>query len=68
MNESLPFAEVWMDLEIQRNKNTIWYYLYVQSKKYTDECHAKQKQTRRSGEQSDGYQRGKEGGQIMGLE
>ena len=38
-NEILPFATVWMDVEdimlselSQRKTNTIWFYLYVQSK------------------------------------
>ena len=67
--KSLPFSATRMDLEgitltetIQRS--TKCEHLYVQSKKYTDECHAKQRQTRRSGEQSGGYQRGKEGDKL----
>ena len=40
-NEILPFAATWMDLEgivlseiSQRKTNTVWYHLYVESKKY----------------------------------
>ena len=40
-NEILPYAATWMDLEgimlseiSQRKINTIWYHLYVESKKY----------------------------------
>ena len=39
-NEIMPFAAIWMDLEIiilnevsQRKTNSIWYHLYVESKK-----------------------------------
>ena len=39
-NKVMPFAATWMDLEIvilsevrQRKTNTIWYRLYVESKK-----------------------------------
>ena len=42
--EIMPFAATWMDLEIitlsevrKRNTNTIWYHLYVESKKDTNE-------------------------------
>ena len=40
-NEILPFVATWMDLEgimvseiSQRKTNTVWYHLYVESKKY----------------------------------
>ena len=39
-NEILPFVAIWMDLETimlseisQRKTNTVWYYLFVESKK-----------------------------------
>ena len=40
-NEILPFAATWMDLEgitlselSQKKVNTVWYHLYMESKKY----------------------------------
>ena len=40
-NEIMPFIATWMDPEIiipnkvsQRNTNTIWYHLYMESKKW----------------------------------
>ena len=63
-NEILPFAATWMDLEgimlseiSQRKTNTVWYHLYVESKKYNKQMNiTKQKQIHRYREQTNGYQ------------
>ena len=63
-NEILPFAATWMDLEgiilseiRQRKTVTVWYHLYVESKKYNKLVNIKkQKQTHRHKEQTSGYQ------------
>ena len=55
MNEVLPFAATWMDLEgimlseiTQRKTNTVCYHLYVKSKKYNKLVNVtKKKQTHR---------------------
>ena len=62
-NEILPFAGTWMDLEgimlseiSQRKTHTIWFHLYVESKKYNKLVNkTKKKQTRRCKEQTSGY-------------
>ena len=62
----MPFAATWMDLkdimlnELSQTKtNTIWYHLYVESKKYTKLVNkTKKQQTCRYGEQTSGYQWG----------
>ena len=68
-NEILLFAATWMDLEgimiseCQRETNTVWYHLYVESKKYNKLVNiAKKKQTHRYREQTSGYQWGEVGG------
>ena len=44
----------------QRKTNTVWYHLYVESKKYNKLVNiTKKKQTHRYREQTGGYQRGK---------
>ena len=68
-NEIMPFAATWMNLEIiilseisQSKTNTIWYHLYVESKKITQvSFFTQQKQTHRYRKQTYGYQRGKIG-------
>ena len=62
-NEILPFAATWMDLEVimlseisQRKINTVWYHLYVESKKYNKVVNiTKKKQIHRYREQTTGY-------------
>ena len=67
-NEIMPFAATWMDLAIiiltyvsQTKTNTVWYHLYVESKKKkdTNELIYKTEQTHRHRKQIYGYQRGK---------
>ena len=68
-NETLPFAAMWMDLEgimlseiSQRKTNTVWYHLYVESKKYNRLVNiTKKRQTHRYRAQTSGYQGGGEG-------
>ena len=70
-NKILPFA-TWMDLEgimlseiSQRKTNTVWYHLYVESKKYNRLVNmTKKKQTHRCREQTCGYQWGEGGGAV----
>ena len=65
----MPFAAIWIDLEIiilsevsQTNTNII-YHLYVESKKVIQmNLFTKQKQTHRLRKQTYDYQRGKVGG------
>ena len=65
-NENLPFATTWMKLkgimlsEISHiEKNTLWYDLYMESKKYNKLMNIIQKkQTHGHGEQASGYQWG----------
>ena len=68
-NEILPFAATWMDLEgivlseiSQRKTNTVWYHLYVESKKYNKLVNIIKKPTHR--EQTSGYQWEGERGNI----
>ena len=71
-NEVMPFTATWMDLDIvilsevsQTKTNTIWYHLYVESKKMIQiNLFTKQKQTHRPRKRTYGYQRGKVGGGI----
>ena len=83
----MPFAATQMDLEglllsgtsqTQKDMNTIWYCLYVETKKYDKLINiTKRKQTHKCREQISGYQWGKEEGKgsirvggkrvIMGL-
>jgi len=59
-NKVLPFAITWTDLEAiilkeikQKKRNTVWYHLHVESKKYNKLVNiTKKKQT-----QTSGYQR-----------
>ena len=69
-NEIMPFAAIWMDLEIitlsevsQTKTNVIWYHLHIESKKIVIQMnfYQKQKQTHRHRKQIYGYQRGKMG-------
>ena len=74
-NEILPFAATWMDLEgimlseiSQRKTNTVWYNLYVESKKYNKLVNVvKQRQNHRYRQQTSGYQWVGEEGNV-GLE
>ena len=60
----MSFAATWMDVEIvilsevsQRNRNIIWYSLYVESKEIIQmKLFTKQKETHRLREQAYGYQ------------
>ena len=61
--ELLPFATTWMGImlsEISQTKtNTVWYHLYVESKKYKKPVNiTKKKQTHRYREEISGYQWG----------
>ena len=64
-NEILPFAALWMDLEnimlnevSQRKTNTVWYYLYVESKNNTNECICTRETDSQIYKQTSGYQWG----------
>ena len=67
MNEIMPLAKTWMDLEIitkwgksNRMTNIMWYDLYAESKKMVQmKLFRKQKQTHRFRKQAYVYQRGK---------
>ena len=70
-NETIPFAETWMALEVvilsevsQRKTSVIWYHLHIESKKKMIQMNlfTKQKQTHRHRKQTYSYQRGNEGG------
>ena len=70
-NEILPFAATWMDLKgvmpseiSQRKTNTVWYHLYVESKKKIQQIneYKKRKQTHRYREQTRSYQEEEERG------
>ena len=51
----------------QRETNTVWYHLHVESKKYNELVNkTKKKQTHRYGEQTSGYQWG-EGRENIGV-
>ena len=69
-NEILPFAAAWMNLgNIILNKvreRKILYHLYVESKKII-QMNLLTKQTHRHRKQTDGYQRGKGGGDKLGV-
>ena len=62
-NEMMPFAAMWVNLEnimqseiSQRKTNSIWYHLYMESKKYNKLVNiTKKKQTHRHREQTSGY-------------
>ena len=66
MNVILPFEAKWMDMEgimlseiSWRATNTVYYHLYVKSKKYNKLVNiTKKKQTNRYREQINGYQQG----------
>ena len=63
-NEIMPFAATWMDLEgimlseiSQRKTNTVWYHLYMESKKCNRLVNiTKRKKTHGYREQTSGYQ------------
>ena len=64
----MPFAAMQIDLELfvlsevsQKNINTIWHHLYVESKNDTKNLFIKQKEIHRKRKQNHGYQRGKAG-------
>ena len=65
-NEISQFSATWMDMEgimlseiSQRKTNTVWYHLYVESKKYNKLVNIiKTKQTHRYREETRGYQWG----------
>ena len=71
----MTVAATWIDLEIiilselsQRKANSIWYHLYMESKKKIQmNLFTKQKQTHRHRKQTYGYQKGKVGRDKLGV-
>ena len=67
-NEMLSFVATWMNSEIiipsevrQKKTNSMWYHLYVESKKIQMNLLTKHKYTHKHTKQAYGYHREKEG-------